>query len=42
MASQYQAMSIPLLLFFKNGQVVDRSLGAIPESALWAKIETLM
>jgi thioredoxin 1 len=42
MAGQYQAMSIPLLLFFKNGQVVDKSLGAIPETQLLAKIESLI
>jgi thioredoxin 1 len=41
MAQQYQAMSIPMLLFFKNGQVVDRSVGAIPEAQLQAKLEAL-
>jgi thioredoxin 1 len=40
-AGKYQAMSIPLLLFFKGGQVVDKSLGAIPESQLMAKVESL-
>jgi thioredoxin 1 len=42
MASRYQAMSIPLLIFFKNGQVVDKSLGAIPASQLKRKIESLI
>ena len=42
MASQYQAMSIPMLLFFKNGQEVDRSVGAIPESQLRAKLDGLL
>ena len=42
MASQYQAMSIPLLLFFSNGQVIDRSVGATPESQLKAKLDTLL
>lgn len=41
-AAKYQAMSIPLLLFFKNGNVVDKSLGAVPESALRPKIEALI
>jgi thioredoxin 1 len=41
-ASQYQAMSIPLILFFKAGQVVDKSLGAIPESQLMAKLDSLI
>jgi thioredoxin 1 len=42
MASQYQAMSIPLLLFFKGGQVIDKSLGAIPEAQLLAKLDSLL
>ena len=31
-------ISIPTLLFFKNGQMVDRSVGAMPKSALVDKI----
>jgi thioredoxin 1 len=42
MASQYQAMSIPMLLFFKNGQVIDKSVGAIPEAQLFAKLDGLL
>lgn len=38
-AAQYQAMSIPLLVFFKNGREADRSVGALPEPALRSKIE---
>lgn len=41
-ATQYQVMSIPLLLFFKNGQKVDESLGAVPESMIRLKIEKLL
>jgi thioredoxin 1 len=41
MASQYQAMSIPMLLFFRNGQVVDKIVGAVPESQLRAKLDSL-
>jgi thioredoxin 1 len=37
-ASQFQAMSIPLLVFFKDGEEVDRSVGALPESELRFKI----
>jgi len=33
-AANYKAMSIPMLLIFKNGQVVDRSVGAIPLAQL--------
>ncbi|MBN1189550.1 MAG: thioredoxin [Dehalococcoidales bacterium] len=34
MAGKYQAMSIPMLLFFRNGEVIERQVGAIPESRL--------
>ena len=40
MAGRYQAMSIPLFIFFKNGEVVDKVLGAVPENQLRAKIES--
>jgi thioredoxin 1 len=42
MSHQYQAMSIPTLLFFKNGQVVERSVGAIPSNQLKAKLDALL
>ena len=41
-AAQYQAMSIPLLVFFKGGGEVGRSVGALPESALRSKIESIL
>lgn len=41
-ARKYQVMSIPLLLFFNNGQVVDESLGAVPENMIQAKVEGLL
>ena len=37
-AMRYRIMSIPTLIFFKNGQMVDRSVGAMPKSALVEKI----
>jgi len=40
-AARYQAMSIPLLVFFRNGQVVDRSVGAITDSQLKIKLDSL-
>ncbi len=41
-AVKYQVMSIPLLLFFRNGEVVDASLGAVPERVLRPKVEALL
>ena len=34
-------MSIPTLLFFKNGEVVGSSVGLIPKETLQEKIEAL-
>lgn len=33
-ASSYGIMSIPTLMIFKNGQLVDRKTGAAPQAAL--------
>jgi len=41
-ARKYQVMSIPLLLFFNGGQMVDESLGAVPESMIRPKVEALL
>jgi len=41
-AVRYQIMSIPLLLFFKSGQLIDSSLGAVPESMIRPKVEALL
>jgi thioredoxin 1 len=41
-AVRYQVMSIPLLLFFRNGQLIDSSLGALPESMIRPKVEALL
>lgn len=37
-AMQYQIMSIPTLLVFKNGKLVDRIIGAMPKQMLEPKI----
>ena len=37
-AAQYRIMSIPTLLFFKDGQVVDKTVGAMPKPTLVEKI----
>ena len=41
-ARKYQVMSIPLLLFFKDGKQVDSVLGAVPESMVRPKVEGLL
>jgi thioredoxin 1 len=38
-AMQYGIMGIPTLLFFKNGELVDRIVGAIPKQMLEQKIK---
>ncbi len=35
-------MSIPTLLFFKNGQLVDKSVGFIDDSKLKEKVDALL
>jgi thioredoxin 1 len=40
--SQYHVMSIPNMIFFKGGKVVDTAVGALPESALQSKVEALL
>ncbi len=37
-AAQYRIMSIPTLLFFKDGKVVDKTVGAMPKPTLIEKI----
>ncbi|MBP6977837.1 MAG: thioredoxin [Bacteroidales bacterium] len=40
--TQFGVRSIPTLLFFKNGQVVDKQVGAVPKSVLVSKLEKLL
>ena len=42
MSTKYQVMSIPQILFFKDGSVVDESTGAVPESVLRSKVESVL
>ncbi|KXB05720.1 hypothetical protein AKJ50_00025 [candidate division MSBL1 archaeon SCGC-AAA382A13] len=41
-ASTYQVSSIPSLLFFKDGELVDRTVGAFPQKELGEKIEEIV
>jgi thioredoxin 1 len=38
-AAQFNVRSIPTVLFFRNGQVVDQVIGAVPKPALDRKIQ---
>lgn len=38
-AAQYNVRSIPTILFFKEGKVVDQVIGAVPRPALESKIK---
>jgi thioredoxin 1 len=39
LSSQYNVMSIPTLIIFKNGQPVDGAIGALPKAAIEDKLE---
>ena len=38
-AGKYGIRSIPTILFIKNGEVVDKSVGAVPKTALSSKLD---
>ncbi|MFO8143160.1 MAG: thioredoxin [Dehalococcoidales bacterium] len=41
-AVTYSVMSIPTLLFFKDGKVADTVIGAMPEQALKPRVDALL
>jgi thioredoxin 1 len=41
-AVKYHIMSIPTMMFFKDGAAVDTVIGALPESALQPKVDNLL
>jgi len=38
-AMNYQVRSIPTILVFKNGEIVDKIIGAVPKTVLSQKLE---
>ena len=41
-AAQFGVRSIPTILFIKNGEVVDKSVGAVPKATLAAKLDAIL
>ena len=41
-AAEYGIRKIPTVLFFKNGELVDKQVGSAPKSAYVAKIEAIL
>ena len=41
-AMKYQIMSIPMQMFFNDGEKVDEILGAVPEQAIRSKVEDII
>jgi thioredoxin 1 len=41
-SAQFNVRSIPTVLFIKNGEVVDKSVGAVPKASLVSKLEALL
>jgi len=40
-AGQFRVRNIPTVLFIKNGEIVDKQVGAVPKSVLVQKLEKL-
>jgi thioredoxin 1 len=41
-AAKFGIRNIPTILFFKNGEVADKQVGAVPKTILSAKIDALL
>ena len=41
-AMQYRIMSIPTLIYFKNGEVVDKTVGVVSKDDIVSKLNNLL
>lgn len=41
-AMKFGIRNIPTILFFKNGEIADKQVGAVPKSVLAGKVESLL
>lgn len=41
-SAKYGIRNIPTVLFFKNGEVADKQVGAVPKSVLTGKLDALL
>jgi thioredoxin 1 len=39
---EYEVMNIPVLLFFRYGQLIDSSVGVVPEKTIQSRVEALL
>lgn len=42
LAAEYGIRNIPTILFFKNGEVVDKLVGAVPKAQFEEKFQALL
>lgn len=42
LTAKYRIRNIPTVLFFKNGEVVDKQVGAVPKAKFISRLEPLL
>ena len=42
LAEKYAIRSVPTIIFFKDGEMVDKQVGAVPKAVLESKIKALL